>query len=47
MPVIQGRPPKSDFAAFKLERHVDDLDKSLWFWCDLVGFDVAYELKAE
>lgn len=40
-------PPKSGWAAFKPELHVNDLNKSLWFWCDLIGFDIAYDRAEE
>ncbi len=43
----EGHPPKSGFAVFKPELHVTDLRVSLDFWCDLVGFDIAYERTSE
>ncbi len=41
-----GEPPKGGFAALTPELDVEDLDASLRFWCDLLGFEVAYDRTA-
>ncbi len=41
-----GQPPEGGFAALTPELSVRDLDVSLRFWCDLLGFTVAYDRPA-
>lgn len=41
-----GQPPEGGFAALTPELDVDDLDASLRFWCDLLGFEIAYDRPA-
>ncbi|XYD08030.1 VOC family protein [Methylobacterium sp. NMS12] len=41
-----GQPPEGGFAALTPELSVRDLDVSLHFWCDLLGFTVAYDRPA-
>ncbi|MDE4911089.1 VOC family protein [Methylobacterium sp. 092160098-2] len=41
-----GHPPESGFSALTPELAVYDLDTSLRFWCDLLGFGVAYDRPA-
>lgn len=38
----EGRLPTGGFAAMVPELDVSNLDASLAFWCQLLGFDVAY-----
>lgn len=40
-------PPKSGWASFVAELHVGDLDMSLSFWRDVLGFGVAYRRGSE
>jgi len=40
-----GGHPEGGFAALVPELSVTDLDRSLAFWCDLLGFQVAYSRK--
>lgn len=42
-----GAPPKSGWAKMVLELHVEDLDASLGFWRDILGFAIAYRRPAE
>lgn len=42
-----GAPPKSGFAALKPELLVRDFEKSLSHWCDIFGFDIAYQRPNE
>ncbi|MCW5747239.1 MAG: VOC family protein [Alphaproteobacteria bacterium] len=42
-----GAPPRSGWARMVSELHVNDLDASLGFWCDLLGFAVAYRRPDE
>ncbi|MCJ2059204.1 VOC family protein [Methylobacterium sp. J-048] len=41
-----GHPPESGFAALTPELDVSDLDASLRFWCDLLGFRIAFDRPA-
>ena len=38
-----GSAPRDGWAAVVPELSVADIGKSLSFWCDLLGFDVAYD----
>ena len=42
-----GAPPKSGWAKMVSELHVNDLDASLSFWRDILGFEIAYQRPAE
>ena len=42
-----GAPPKSGFAALKPEILVTDFLKSLDHWCEIFGFDIAYQRPDE
>lgn len=42
-----GAPPKSGFAALKPEISVTDFQKSLDHWCEVFGFDIAYQRPDE
>ncbi|SDN98062.1 Catechol 2,3-dioxygenase [Methylobacterium phyllostachyos] len=41
-----GAPPEGGFSALTPELDVSDLDESLRFWCDLLGFKIAYDRPA-
>jgi catechol 2,3-dioxygenase-like lactoylglutathione lyase family enzyme len=41
-----GQLPEGGFAALTPELTVQDLDASVHFWCDLLGFAVAYDRPA-
>jgi len=41
-----GQPPEGGFSALTPELGVQSLDASLRFWCDLLGFTVAYDRPA-
>ncbi|WP_425329955.1 bleomycin resistance protein [Terrirubrum flagellatum] len=41
-----GAAPKGGFAALTPELDVSSLDESLWFWRDLLGFEIAYDRPA-
>jgi catechol 2,3-dioxygenase-like lactoylglutathione lyase family enzyme len=41
-----GNPPEGGFSALTPELSVRDLDASLRFWCELLGFTVAYDRPA-
>jgi catechol 2,3-dioxygenase-like lactoylglutathione lyase family enzyme len=41
-----GYPPEGGFAALTPELDVSDLDASLRFWCDLLGFKIAFDRPA-
>lgn len=43
MSVAQGAPPRSGWARLATELLVADLGRSLSFWCDLLGFAIAYQ----
>jgi catechol 2,3-dioxygenase-like lactoylglutathione lyase family enzyme len=42
-----GGPPKSGWARLVPEVHVSDIAASLAFWCDVLGFEIAYRRPAE
>ncbi|MET3410127.1 VOC family protein [Methylobacterium sp. 1030] len=42
-----GAPPEGGFSALTPELDVEDLETSLRFWCDLLGFKIAYDRPAE
>jgi catechol 2,3-dioxygenase-like lactoylglutathione lyase family enzyme len=42
-----GSPPKSGWAKMVAELAVNDLAASLSFWCDVLGFTVAYQRPEE
>jgi catechol 2,3-dioxygenase-like lactoylglutathione lyase family enzyme len=42
-----GAPPKSGWASFVPELLVQDIEPSLAFWCDVLGFAVAYRRPEE
>src|SRR4030095_16445020 len=42
-----GRPPRGGWATMVAELHVSDLEVSLAFWRDLLGFAIAYRWTAE
>ncbi|MCJ2033426.1 bleomycin resistance protein [Methylobacterium sp. J-068] len=41
-----GNPPQGGFSALTPELSVYNLDVSLQFWCDLLGFKIAYDRPA-
>jgi hypothetical protein len=41
-----GRAPKDGWAALVPELDVSNIQESLSFWCDPLGFDVAYDRPA-
>lgn len=43
----EGAPPRGGFGRFVCELHVDDLNESLAFWTELLGFSIAYRRKDE
>lgn len=43
----QGQPPKTGWQALVCELHVEDITISRHFWCELIGFSVAYERSIE
>jgi catechol 2,3-dioxygenase-like lactoylglutathione lyase family enzyme len=43
----RNAPPKTGWAKMVAELHVTDLEASLTFWRDILGFDIAYERGAE
>ena len=42
-----GAPPEGGFSALTPELDVEDLETSLRFWCDLLGFKIAYDRPDE
>jgi catechol 2,3-dioxygenase-like lactoylglutathione lyase family enzyme len=42
-----GAPPKTGWAKFVCELHVDDIEASLAFWRDVLGFSVAFRRPEE
>jgi len=42
-----GAPPKSGWAKMVSELHVENLDASLAFWRDILGFEIAFQRPAE
>jgi catechol 2,3-dioxygenase-like lactoylglutathione lyase family enzyme len=47
MRVNRSAPPKTGWAKIVTELHVADLDASLGFWADIIGFEIAYAREAE
>lgn len=43
----RNAPPKTGWAKMVAELHVTDLDVSLAFWRDILGFEIAYERATE
>jgi catechol 2,3-dioxygenase-like lactoylglutathione lyase family enzyme len=43
MTIDYGRPPKGGFAKLVSELLVEDLGESLYFWCEVLGFEIAYQ----
>src|ERR1700756_5858140 len=43
----RNTPPKAGWANIVTELHVADLDVSLAFWADIIGFEIAYAREAE
>jgi catechol 2,3-dioxygenase-like lactoylglutathione lyase family enzyme len=43
----RNAPPKSGWAKMVSELHVTDLDASLAFWKDIIGFEIAYQRPEE
>src|SRR5438477_2459781 len=44
---IRNAPPKTGWAKFVTELHVADLDVSLAFWTDIIGFEIAFRREEE
>ncbi|HTC08661.1 MAG TPA: VOC family protein [Acetobacteraceae bacterium] len=42
-----GAPPRHGWARMVTELHVTALNRSLAFWCNIVGFAIAYQRPAE
>ncbi len=42
-----GKPPCGGWAPIVCELYVEDLTTSLCFWCDILGFDIAYQRPEE
>jgi catechol 2,3-dioxygenase-like lactoylglutathione lyase family enzyme len=47
MSVDRNAPPKTGWAKIVAELHVADLNASLVFWKDILGFDIAYSREEE
>jgi catechol 2,3-dioxygenase-like lactoylglutathione lyase family enzyme len=47
MSANRNEPPKSGWANFVAELHVADLELSLAFWMDIIGFEIAYRREEE
>ncbi len=47
MSTDRNAPPKTGWAKIVTELHVTDLDVSLVFWKDIIGFEVAYRREEE
>lgn len=43
----EGAPPRSGWAGLAPEILVEDIAVSMGFWCDVLGFSVAYRRSAE
>ena len=43
----RNAPPKAGWAKIVTELHVADLDVSLAFWTEVLGFEIAYRRKEE
>jgi len=44
---MHGGPPKSGWAKLAPELHVNDIDASLGFWREILGFEIAYQRPEE
>ena len=44
---VAGVPPREGWAPLSVELHVTDLAASLAFWCDILGFGIAFERAEE
>jgi catechol 2,3-dioxygenase-like lactoylglutathione lyase family enzyme len=42
-----GAPPRHRWAPMVAELHVNALEQSLEFWCELLGFEIAYRRPVE
>lgn len=42
-----GKPPNGGWAPIVCELYVEDITASLHFWCDILGFDIAYQRPKE
>ena len=47
MTIDYGRPPKGGFAKLVSELLVEDLQESLYFWREALGFEIAYQRPEE
>ena len=47
MSADRNAPPKTGWAKMVTELHVTDLDVSLAFWKDTIGFEIAYRREEE
>ena len=47
MSTDRNAPPKAGWAKIVTELHVTDLDASIAFWRDILGFGIAYRRKEE
>ncbi len=47
IPAGGGAPPSTGWQAMVCELHVEDIAASRAFWCDLIGFEVAYDRPGE
>jgi catechol 2,3-dioxygenase-like lactoylglutathione lyase family enzyme len=47
MSTDRNAPPKTGWAKIITELHVADLDASLAFWKDILGFEIAYSRQEE
>jgi catechol 2,3-dioxygenase-like lactoylglutathione lyase family enzyme len=47
MRAARNAPPKTGWAKMVTELHVNDLNASLAFWKDIIGFDIAYSRQEE
>lgn len=43
----RSAPPRTGWAKFVTELHVTDLEKSLAFWNDIIGFEISYSREEE
>ncbi len=46
-PIDYGKPPKGGWAPIVCELYVSDIATSLKFWCDILGFTIAYQRPQE
>lgn len=42
-----GKPPKGGLAPIVCELYVNEIAASLHFWCDILGFEIAYQRPEE